>query len=215
MLILQDISISPVKESISSSTRSKRRENFLHSSIPGKTQTVDEQTEDLILESYRANNPGPTHLETKIEEAYRIHIPHNRICQVLLNHGLAEIYMKKRQPRKYVRYERAHSMSMWQGDRKELEIDNSKKWLVAFMDDSPPLITCYGGFNSPTTDNAIIILNQGFREYGTPREILTDHGTQFVSARDREDAQHMFKDFLNQHESKHKVARLKHPQTNG
>jgi len=123
--------------------------------------------------------------------------------------------MKKRQQRKYVRYERAHSMSMWQGDWKELEIDNSKKWVVAFIDDSSRLITCYGVFDSPTTQNTITVLNQGFREYGTPREILTDHGTQFVSARDREHAQHTFKDFLNQHEIKHIVARVKHPQTNG
>ena len=156
---------------------------------------------------------GPTHLEKKIEEAYGIHIPHNRIYRVLLNHGLVEINMKKRQQRKYVRYERAHSISMWQGDWKEFEIDNSKKWVVAFIDDSSRLITCYGVFDSPTTQNTIAILNQGFREYGTPREILTDHGTQFVSARDREHAQHTFKDFLNQHE--HIVARVKHPQTNG
>jgi putative transposase len=106
-------------------------------------------------------------------------------------------------------------MSMWQGDWKEFEIDNSKKWLVAFIDDSSRLITCYGIFDSPTTDNTITVLNIGFREYGTPREILTDHGTQFVSARDREHAQHTFKDFLNQHEIKHIIARVKHPQTNG
>jgi len=88
-----------------------------------------------------------------------------------LFHGLVEINMKKRQQRKYVRYERAHSMSMWQGDWKEFEIDNSRKWVVAFIDDSSRLITCYGVFDSPTTENTISILKQGFREYGTPREI--------------------------------------------
>ncbi|MDP3562957.1 MAG: DDE-type integrase/transposase/recombinase, partial [Methanoregula sp.] len=153
-----------------------------------KSKPIDKPTEDLILESYRANNVGPTHLEKKIEEVYGIHVPHNRIYRVLLNHDLVEINMKKRQQRKYVRYERAHSMSMWQGDWKEFEIDNSKKWVVAFIDDSSRLITCYGVFDYPTTQNTITVLNQGFREYGTPREILTDHGTQFVSARDREHA---------------------------
>jgi len=136
-----------------------------------KSQPIDERTEELILETYQANNVGPTHLEKKIEELYGIHIPHNRIYQVLLFHGLVEINMKKRQQRKYVRYERAHSMSMWQGDWKEFEIDNSRKWVVAFIDDSSRLITCYGVFDSPTTENTISILKQGFREYGTPREI--------------------------------------------
>ena len=171
--------------------------------------------EELILETYQANDIGPTHLEKKIEETHGIHIPHNRIYRVLLNHGLVEINMKKRQQRKYVRYERAHSMSMWQGDWKEVELDGSKKWLVAFMDDSSRLITCYGVFDSPTTDNTITVLNQGFREYGTPREILTDNGTQFVSARDREHAHHKFGDFLVLHNIRHIPTRIKHPQTNG
>ncbi len=104
---------------------------------------------------------------------------------------------------------------MWQGDWKEFELDGSKKWLVAFMDDSSCLITCYGVLDSPTTENTIIVLNQGFREYGTPREILTDHGTQFVSARNREHGQHKFRDFLDQHDIKHIVVGVKHSQTNG
>ena len=180
-----------------------------------KPQPIDERTEELILETYRVNSVGPTHLEKKIEETYGIHIPHNRIYRVLLNHGLVEINMKKRQQRKYVRYERTHSMSMWQGDWKEFEFDGSKRWLVAFMDDSSRLITCYGVFDSPTTENTITVLNRGFREYGTPREILTDHGTQFISARNRELAHHTFGDFLDQHNIKHIVAGVKHPQTNG
>jgi len=133
----------------------------------------------------------------------------------LLTHSLVEINMKKRQQRKYVRYERAHSMSMWQGDWKEFEFNGSKKWLVAFMDDSSRLITCYGVFDSPTTENTISVLNLGFREYGTPREILTDNGTQFVSARDREHAHHKFGEFLDLHNIRHIPTAIKHPQTNG
>lgn len=59
------------------------------------------------------------------------------------------------------------------------------------------------------------VLTRGFGEYGTPREILTDHGTQFVSAWDRELSHHTFKEFLDHHGIKHIVARVKHPQTNG
>jgi len=183
---------------------------------PGRRpQPIDPKTEGIILESYHANKLGPIHLEKKIEEIYRIRIPHNRIYQVLLFHGLVDINMKKRKQRKWVRYERDHSMSMWQGDWKEFDMDESKKWVIAFIDDSSRLITCYGGFESPTTENTIAVLTQGFHEYGTPREILTDHGTQFVSVWDREHSQHTFKDFLDHHGVKHIVARVKHPQTNG
>jgi putative transposase len=183
---------------------------------PGrKPQPIDERTEELILESYHTHKLGPTHLEKKIEETHGIHIPHNRIYHVLLSHDLIEINMKKRKQRKWVRYERDHSMSMWQGDWKEFDIDGSKKWIIAFIDDSSRLITCYGVFDSPTTENTIAVLTQGFREYGTSREILTDHGTQFVSAWDRDLSHHSFKEFLDQHDVRHIVARVKHPQTNG
>jgi len=180
-----------------------------------KSQQIDEMTEELILEMYRSHNIASIHLEKKVGATYGIHIPHNRIYRVLLNHGLVEINMKKRQQRKYVRYERNHSMSTWKGDWKEFELNCSKRWLVAFMDDSSRLITSYGVFDSPTTENTITVLNCGFREYGTPREILTDHGTQFVSARNRDLAHHTFGDFLDQHNIKHILAGIKHPQTNG
>ena len=166
-------------------TTFKEIEEYPELKSPGRRPlTIDPGTEEIILESYHANNLGPTHLEKKIEETYGIHIPHNRIYQILLLHGLVDIHMKKRKQRKWVRYERDHSMSMWQGDWKEFEIDDSKKWVIAFIDDSSRLITCYGVFTAPTTQNTIAVLTRGFRDYGIPREILTDHSTQFVSARD-------------------------------
>ncbi len=59
------------------------------------------------------------------------------------------------------------------------------------------------------------MLKRGFREYGIPSEILTDHGTQFVAAKSREKAKHKFKDFLAENGIRHIVARINHPQTNG
>jgi len=183
---------------------------------PGRRpQPIDKTIEELILESYRVHNLCPVHLEKKIEETHGIHIPHNRIYKVLLSHDLVEINMKKRKQRKWVRYEREHSMSLWQGDWKEFVMNEERYWLIAFMDDSSRLITCYGVFDSPTTENTLSVLRQGFAEYGLPREILTDHGTQFVSARDWEHAHHTFKEFLDQYGIQHIVASVKHPQTNG
>jgi putative transposase len=86
--------------------------------IGRRSQPIAPGIEELILESYHTNKLGPTHLEKKIEETHGIHIPHNTIYQVLLFHGLVEINMKKRKPRKWVRYERDHSMSIWQAPEK-------------------------------------------------------------------------------------------------
>lgn len=83
------------------------------------------------------------------------------------------------------------------------------------MDDSSRLITCHRIFDSQTTENTIFILQMGFAQYGTPRKILTDHRTQFVSARDRDNGSHTFREFLDSYGIKHIIARVKHPQTNG
>ncbi len=106
-------------------------------------------------------------------------------------------------------------MSLWQGYLKEVTIDGENKWLIGFMGDSSRLVTCHGLFDSLTTKNTLLVLEMGFKRYGIPREILIDHGTQFVSARERGVAQHTFKEFLDLHGTKHIVARVKHPQTNG
>jgi putative transposase len=68
--------------------------------------------------------------------------------------------------------------------------------VIAFTDDFSRLLLCYGAFDRPTTENAIAVLKQGFESHGTLREILTDHGTQFVSARNRDHARNTFSEFI-------------------
>jgi len=86
---------------------------------------------------------------------------------------------------------------------------------IAFMDDASRFITCYGVFDSATTENTINVLREGFAEYGIPDGILTDHGTQFVAAKGREKAKHKFKEFLKENGVRHILARINRPQTNG
>lgn len=169
----------------------------------------------LVLTAHDRYSLGPNHLEKKIEEEYGVHIPHNTIYRILLAHGRVVISLKKRNQRKWVRYEREHSMSLWQGDWKMVTLNGQDRWLIAFMDDSSRLITCYGVFDRPTTQYTIQVLEQGFLEYGIPRKILTDNGSQFVSAREPETANHTFRKFMEYHGIRHIRARVHHPQTNG
>ena len=60
-----------------------------------------------------------------------MHIPHNKIYRIHLEKRKIMKNQKKRKRRKYVRFGREHSMSLWQGDCKMLE---DRRWLVAFMD---------------------------------------------------------------------------------
>ena len=179
-----------------------------------KRMEISKEEREFILDIYERHILGPTALEKKIERKYGLHIPHNRIYRILLEEGKIMENPKKRKRRKYVRFERKHSMSMWQGDWKLL--DNGK-WLIAFMDDASRRIMCYGIFDNATTENTISVLKKGFQEYGKPREIMTDHGTQFVASRkDKKGyAKHKFGEFLEENGIRHILARVHHPQTNG
>ncbi len=180
---------------------------------PGrKRKEISDEEKKLVLEKYDQYKLGPLALESRIERDTGIHIPHNRIYKIMLEGGLIMENPRKKRQRKYVRFERKHSMSLWQGDWKYL--DNGT-WLIAFLDDASRRIMCYGVFDNATTENTISVLKKGFEEYGRPREIMTDHGTQFVSSRtDKKGySRHKFGEFLEENGIKHILARIHHPQT--
>ena len=118
-----------------------------------KSKPIDKETEGVVLQAYQKYKLSPVLLEKLIERDYGIHIPHNTIYRIMLKHNLVEENMNKKR-RKWVRFKRTHSMSLWQGDWKRL----GEKWIIAFMDDASRLITCYGVFDSATTENTIKVL---------------------------------------------------------
>ncbi len=56
---------------------------------------------------------GATDLEKDIESNTGMHITHNTIHRILIDEDLASKYPKKSKQRKWVRYERRYSNSMW------------------------------------------------------------------------------------------------------
>jgi len=114
----------------------------------------------------------------KIIDVDGIHIPHNTIHQILKSKGLAEEQPKKRNRRKWVRYERTYSNSMWHTDWKLLD---DARWLICYQDDASRFIIHHGIFENATSKNAIIILRQAIVKHGRPASILTDHGSQFYA----------------------------------
>jgi len=91
---------------------------------------------------------------------------------------LAEEQPKKRSRRKWVRYERTYSNSMWHTDWKLLD---DGRWLICYQDDASRFIIDHGIFENATSKNAIIILIQAIAKHGRPASILTDHCSQFYA----------------------------------
>ena len=78
-----------------------------------KNSEIFREEREIIIGIHEKYRLGPTALEKKMEREYGIHIPHNRIYRILLEEGKIMENPKKRKRRKYVRFERKHSMSLW------------------------------------------------------------------------------------------------------
>jgi transposase InsO family protein len=57
------------------------------------------------------------------------------------------------------------------------------RWLITILDDHSRFVPGSERFNEGTAENVIWLLDRAVREYSKPREILTDHGSQFWSVR--------------------------------
>lgn len=139
-----------------------------------------------------------------------IKMAHNRIHRILRQEGLAKREPKKSRQRKWVRWERRHSNSMWHTDY--TEGDNGRQILM-YLDDASRYVVGFGEFDNATTDNAILVFDMAAAKWGSPRELMTDHGSQFCEDENKE---YRFRNHILSHGvKKHVLSGVKHPQTNG
>jgi transposase InsO family protein len=88
-------------------------------------------------------------------------------------------------PDKVRSFERAQPGQLWQTDLFTfiLKRQNRRVYLVAFMDDHSRFIVGYGLHASQSGALVLEVLRSAIASYGTPQEILTDNGTQYVTWR--------------------------------
>ena len=151
-------------------------------SRPKKPITPEES--GIIDEAYHRFRYGARMLEILIQGAYKATISYNRIHRYLMDQGLAKPEVSKRKQRKWVRYERKHSMSAghidWHYD------DRSGLKICAVLDDSPRKILAIGELATINTDNSIAVIERVFQEYWQIcplRELIMDHGSEFGAHR--------------------------------
>jgi len=139
----------------------------------------------LVLGYRRIYQLGPRVLSRRIARETTRVIPHTMVYRILRERGLITA-QKRRPPRpKWVRFERKHAMTLWQGDWKQVTIDGTVQWLIAFLDDASRFITCWGLFPSPTTEATILVLETGFARYGVPNEIDGSRFSMCLQPEDR------------------------------
>ena len=179
----------------------------------------DPKTVDAVL---AAHNDEPTGV---IRLVKRLRLSKHKIsyCEVYLilsKAGRIEKSDAESRQRRWVRYERKYSNAMWHVDWHEMKNSCLKKrHFIAYLDDASRCIVGFGMFDNATADNSIVVLRKAISEFGTPGQVLSDHGVQFTSNHKvREGKKRKPTKFESELEDRgidHILARVNHPQTNG
>ena len=106
-----------------------------------------------------------------------IKVSHNKIHRILREEKLVKPELKKALRKKYIRWERKRSNSLWQTDfcwQERLQC-----WIIAYLDDHSRFVVGIQYTKLATTEIAISLFNESAKRYGLPRETLSDRGTQF------------------------------------
>lgn len=171
----------------------------------------------VIKDAYGRFRMCACYLE-KILSAHGVRINHKRIHRVLREEGLAFNEPRKQRRRKWIRYEREHSNSLWHTDWHQIKDARWKgRWLIAYEDDASRLIAGYGVYPTLTSEYSVEVLDRAIRRYGKPRAILSDHGSTFYAVESvaREKGLTVFERCLIDSKVKFITGRVDHPQTNG
>jgi len=117
-----------------------------------------------------------------------VDVCHMTVYRILCQEGLNHPLTKPRTKRTYRRWQRKRPNSLWQCDLKLVGVE----WLITILDDHSRFVTASKHFREGTVENAIWLLDKAIHEYAKPREILTDHGSQFYSVRRGESSFDMY-----------------------
>jgi len=186
----------------------------LKDSKTGRPETMlNKNAEIIILDLRKRYGYGACHIE-QILKNKGFGISHRQIEKLLVRNELVEPNIKKQKCRKWVRYELPNPNDLWHTDWTYDPF--TQQQFSVYLDDRTRLITSYGLFKRATAQNSIVLLKVGIAEYGKPKSVMTDHGSQYYAPRpecSQENTQ--FRTVLDALGIKHYVARVNRPQTNG
>jgi len=171
---------------------------------------IEEWEIKMVKEAYEKYRVSASTLMRLIERDYGKHINHNRIHAILLMLGYAKRKDKKDvRKKKWIRYERRHSLSLihidWYYDPVK------EQWVFGVEDDASRKILSLIESLSPTTELSI----DGVAEattHGLIKQCISDHGSQFVS---NIGGDSKFAEFLYNRKIQQIFSKIKHPQSNG
>jgi transposase InsO family protein len=144
----------------------------------------------------------------KIKAYLGIDLSHQSIYEILVASGQIKPGPKVR--RRWRSFARHHSNSLWQMDFKTLQ--DGGPYLFSIIDDHSRFILASKVLEAQTTENVIVILMKTIAMFRKPRQILTDHGSQFFA---NKGGQSQFDDVCQELGIHHILAGVRKPTTTG
>ena len=167
----------------------------------------------IILDIRKRYGYGPCRIEQVLKK-HGFLISHRQIEKVLIRHCCIIPNKKKQKPRKWVRFELPNPNDLWHTDWSYDPFTG--KQISVYIDDRTRMITSYGIYKKATTESSIALLRSGITEFGKPKAIMTDHGSQYYANHPNANQNNTeFRKYLNILSIKHYLARVNRPQTNG
>jgi len=174
--------------------------------------TLNPKIEKTIL-YLRKFGYGACRIET-ILKSKGFGISHRQIEKLLVRNGLVKPNIKKQRCRKWVRYEMPNPNDLWHTDWTHDPF--TEKNFSVYLDDRTRTITSFGIFKRATAENSVALLKSAIADYGKPKCVMTDHGSQYYANKADSTKQYTkFRIALNVLGIKHYLARVNRPQTNG
>ena len=133
----------------------------------------------MVLDEHKREDVGVLRVAMNLRKSHDI--SYSKVYRIMKENGLVVQSAAKSRRRKWIRYERKHSNSMWHTDWHVMKDPRFRGLnLITYLDDASRCVTCARLFKEATSENAVMALRQAIEEFGTPATILSDNGSCFV-----------------------------------
>lgn len=180
---------------------------------PPIPKTIHKKRDTWKQKILELKNRFPHYGAQKLKLVGGIPLSHTTLHRVLQENGACE--RKKRTWRKYRRFARPFANYLWQMDF--CQVPTKKEgwvYIGTLLDDHSRFVIASRSYKQyPTAADAIHLVKAAVRQWGAPRQILTDRGNQFTH---EGDTPSLFTQVLEDHLGiEHLMGRPHHPRTQG
>jgi len=173
---------------------------------PHTIHRLPTETVEKVLEVRRTHGWCSEAIEAHLK-AHGIQVSHGSIHTILKANQMINKPYKPRRQRTYKHWQRRRPDSLWQTDIKYY----GNRYLIAFLDDCSRYLVGATLDRNATTTRILHTLKTCLSNGRRPRQILSDHGSQYYS----EDGGSQFTAYLEAHGIEHILGSIGKPTTQG